>query len=377
MYPQMFFFTLALLAIVACSPPTPSEGDARYRIHGTIQNPDTAGIVILAKFDPVSQVKTPIDTADIAPDGRYELIFDLDHPDLFRIAFGNQNVMLVIDKGQQDITLNVEGKSQGTVEITGSEDSQKLQGYEAFRQASNARLIKPPYDRMRAATKTGDRQAELEAVLEYSHNSKEHRRELIEYTEQNIGTSIALFGSVLRWTGDDQIEKLDALVNAFAEAHPELEMTKVMQDKVNRYRKVAIGAKAPEIKQPNQNGDLVSLYESKGSYTLIDFWASWCGPCILQVPDLKAAKAEFGEKGFEIFSVSADTQEKKWKAAIEEHEMDWPQVADLEGWNSEAAKAYNVTFLPFNLLIDSEGTIIDKNLHSKALQSRLAGLFGE
>ena len=374
---RIVLLLFGLASLQACSPAEAPEASTAYQIHGTVQNPDEEGHVILATFDPVSQVKTPLDTAEISETGEYTLRFEWTQPDLFRVAFGNQNVMLAIDEGQNDITLHVEGAKNGTVEIIGSPDSEKLQGYEAFRQESNTRLIKPPYDRMRAATKAGDTQTEIDAVLAYSQNSKEHRRELIEYTEKNIGTSIALYGTVLRWTGDDQVDKLDALVNAFATAHPDLAMTKVMQEKLNRYRQVAVGVKAPEIKQPNQNGEMVSLYENKGTYTLIDFWASWCGPCLLQVPDLKEAQAAYGEKGFQIFSVSADTKEKKWKDAIVEYDLDWPNVSDLEGWNSEAAKAYNVTFLPFNLLIDSEGTIIDKNLHSKALQSKLAELLGE
>lgn len=378
---SLFLALLSLSLISSCTNSADLTNDTTissniYSITGTIANPVDSGLVILSVFDPVSQKKSPIDTASIDEDGTYALEFTFRQPDLFRVDFfREQSVMLAINEGQTDITLNVEGVSKGNVEIRESQDSELLQGYDEFRIDSYNRLIKPAYASMRAATNAGDQEAEIEAVLTYSQNSKIHRTELIDYTKENIGTSIALFGTVLRWTGDDQVTKLDELVNAFAIEHPDLHMTKVMQAKVDRYRAVAIGAKAPPIELPDQNGQAISLYNSLGTYTLIDFWASWCSPCLLQVPDLKQAQADFGGDGFQIFSISADTKGDKWRAAIEEYDLDWPNVSDLKGWESEAANAYNATYLPYNLLIDSEGTIIAKNLHSKELQTTLAELY--
>jgi len=154
-----------------------------------------------------------------------------------------------------------------------------------------------------------------------------------------------------------------------------LKMTKIMEDKVERFKKVAIGATAPAISLPDANGTMKTLDDLKGKYTLLDFWASWCSPCLLQVPDLKEAYDKYHEKGFEIIGVSVDSKGDRWKRSIEKYEMNWPHISDLKGWKSEAAAEYNVTFIPFNMLIAEDGKILAKNLHSKALQGKLEELF--
>ena len=224
---------------------------------------------------------------------------------------------------------------------------------------------------MRAASKKEDQEAEIAAVEAYVKNNKLHRKELIDFTEEYIGTSLALYGTTLRWTGDDVVERLDKLVKDFAKAHPELPMTQKMRDKVDRYRKVAIGVKAADIKGKDLNGNDITLYENLGEYTLIDFWASWCGPCILQIPDLQKVYSVFHDKGFEIFSYSVDRSESKWIEAAKKYDMPWLHASDISGWQSEVASNYNVTFVPFNFLLDKNGKIVAKNLHHKTLYNYL------
>ncbi len=376
---NILFLSFFVLTIYCCGNAAIEEAPpvALYSISGVVLNPGENGKVVLSTFDPVSQEKNAVDTAMVGADNRYVLEFNFTEPDLFRVDFpGGQNVMLAIDEGQTSVEVNVEGKRNGQVEIKGSEDSKKLLGYDKFRAESNKRLIKPAYAAMREAAKVaGDNpEEEIKAVEAYVEASKAHRKELIDYTEKHIGTSVALFGTVLRWTGDDEVDRLDKLVTAFKAAHPDLKMTRVMEDKVARYKKVAVGAIAPAIAENDTAGNVLSLADAKGKVTLIDFWASWCGPCLRQIPDLKDAYASYHEKGFEIFGVSVDTKAEKWKSSIEKYGMDWPNVSNLKGWGSEAAASYNVTFVPFNVLIDGDGKIIAKNLHSKSLQGKLAEL---
>jgi peroxiredoxin len=375
-----FSLSFTLLILLSCGEPTTSEvpENPTYQISGMVENPVDSGMITLSLFDPITQEKTELASNMMDSIGKYSLSFEFTEPDLFRLDFPNrQSVMLVVGEGQKDIKVNAEGKRNGNVEIIGSEDSQKLLGYDIFRNDSNKRLIRPAYDAMRAATEAGDTKGEVEAVLAYSKASNDHRKELIDYTKDNIGTSLALYGTMLRWTGDDEVSKLENLVSDFEKVHPNLKMTKVMKDKVARYKKVAIGAVAPEFTLPDTAGNSLNINDLKGEYTLLDFWASWCSPCLLQVPDLKEAYDVYHDKGFEIVGVSVDSKGDRWKKAIEKYEMNWPHVSDLKGWGSETASDYNVTFIPFNMLIDSEGKIIAKNLHSKELQSKLAELFSE
>lgn len=374
--PFLFIFSFLLQN---CGEPQPSEPEVSnvFSVSGKYYAPADSLQIFLSKFDPVSQKKTPLDTADVSPTtGEFKFKFELDAPELLRADFPNRKyVMLAVDKGQNNITLNMEGNSLDSVNVSGSADSEKILAYDQFRVESNSRLIKPTYAAMRAAGKTNENPAEeIKAVEAYVKASSEHRKELIDFTEKNIGTSIALFGTVLRWTGDDEVSRLDKLVSDFEAAHPDLPMTKVMREKVERYKKVAIGVAAPEIAENDRSGNLVALSEAKGKVTLIDFWASWCGPCLRQVPDLKEAYGLYNEKGFEIFGVSVDSKGEKWEASIDKYEMPWPNVSNLKGWGSEAAASYNVTFIPFNVLLDENGTIIAKNLHSKELQGKLAEL---
>lgn len=375
-----FLLSFTLLILLSCGEPTTSEvtENPTYQISGMVENPVDSGMITLSLFDPITQEKTELASNMMDSIGNYLLSFEFTEPDLFRLDFPNrQSVMLVVGEGQKEIKVNVEGKRNGNVEISGSEDSQKLLGYDIFRNDSNKRLIRPAYDAMRAATEAGDTKGEVEAVLAYSKASNDHRKELIDYTKDNIGTSLAFYGTMLRWTGDDEVSKLENLVSDFEKVHPNLKMTKVMKDKVARYKKVAIGAVAPEFTLPDTAGNDMNINDLKGKYTLLDFWASWCSPCLLQVPDLKEAYDVYHDKGFEIVGVSVDSKGDRWKKAIEKYEMNWPHVSDLKGWGSETASDYNVTFIPFNMLIDSEGKIIAKNLHSKELQSKLAELFSE
>lgn len=137
------------------------------------------------------------------------------------------------------------------------------------------------------------------------------------------------------------------------------------------------GNKAPEIRLPNLKGDTIALSSLKGKLVLIDFWGTWCSPCVEEQSELAKLYRKFKQsaftngKGFEIYGVSLDSKKENWGTFVTKNKIDWIQVSDLKFWRSPVAKTYNIQGLPFNVLIDGNGMIIAKNLHGANLEKEI------
>lgn len=167
----------------------------------------------------------------------------------------------------------------------------------------------------------------------------------------------------------------DQFIERFRESDPQTaaKLKKELEDT----RSLMVGGTAPDFSQETPEGEMLSLSELRGKVVLLDFWASWCGPCRRENPNVVRVYQKYKDQGFEILSVSLDNKKDRWLDAIEKDEMTWHHVSDLKGWGNEVAQTYGVRSIPQTILLDPDGKVLARNLRGRSLEAKLAELFGQ
>ena len=311
----------------------------------------------------------PVATGTLV-DGRFQLRVEAE-PGLFVLRLGDARVSFVAGEQQR---LQVEETSQGSLRVAGAPDQLLYAEYEAFRTASLAERVLRVREAIARARSAGLADEVSRLTEEEISGYQQHRRELVDFTLQRLGESPALYAASLRWEGDHRLAELAAVVHAYAGQHPELQISRRLLERIQRFQATAIGSVAPDLVGPGPDQLPVSLRELRGRVVLVDFWASWCAPCRSENRHHAELYRIYGDSGFEILAVSVDHDGRAWKAAIARDGAIWRQIGDLTGWKSPLAARYNVTALPASFLLDREGRIVAKDARGPVLVALLEKL---
>lgn len=200
--------------------------------------------------------------------------------------------------------------------------------------------------------------------------------QFVENNPNSVAAAYVLFRELSYMLPAQELERLSSRFTP--EVQPSVYL-KVLNERIEAMKRVDIGQSFIDINLPDTAGNNVALSSliGEGKYVLVDFWASWCGPCRRENPHVVAAFNEFHKKGFEIFGVSLDKEAADWKKGIVEDGLTWTHVSDLQFWNSEAAKEYAVNSIPANFLIGPDGKIMARNLRGDKLREKLLEIFNK
>jgi len=212
--------------------------------------------------------------------------------------------------------------------------------------------------------------------IELDAQEKNYKKQYIKENNNSIFSVLLLTEMLSR--KDISSGEAASISSAFSPKLAATQSSYNLQNLINSMKKADVGGAAPNFRAPTPNGDMLSLNEVLGKYTIIDFWASWCRPCRRENPNVVKVYNKYHDKGLNIISVSLDKegQKDRWIKAIEDDKLNWHHVSNLKFWSDPIAKTYNVRSIPATFLLDENGNIIAKNLRGPALEAKISSLLG-
>jgi thiol-disulfide isomerase/thioredoxin len=383
----------ALIGFSACS------GDSqKSAISGRIEGGE-GKTIYLERY--VNNRGVLTDSTVIGSDGKF--VLKPEQPlgkDFYRVMLDQRDYVVLITDSTQSVTLQAKAGEMGqTVKVSGSEDTELLHDFEkAYNEF--AKKLEAPAAKLR---EPGLTEAD---VLRYKEEIVKGRKEMSDYVrrwlESNSSTPAAIAAvQVLDIRTDlpqyqKVVKDLSVTFNStahfrqlkqkveFAASGGNVQGQEIVDPKSMPQQKVegvliAAGKPVPEIALPDPQGNVRKLSDMKGKVVLLDFWASWCGPCRRENPAVVRAYDEYNKDGFEVFSVSLDKDKQKWIEAIGQDGLKWSNhVSDLMGWNSKPAADFGVHSIPFPVLLDRDGKVIayGPNVRGPMLEAHLKQIFG-
>lgn len=313
-----------------------------------------------------------LDTITIDKNGDYEFEFIPENQGFYRVMLNEQNLFVVVVTGQEDVVVNANAENMyASYKVEKSEETARLLRLNRIlgRRDSISMV-------MQTAQMNRDQVLFEEVMLVYDGIIAGVDRDVKTFIDEKPN-SFSSLAALQNLNPDNEYDYYLKVIQALDGTANGNEYYDALSSEVLAMRKLAPGSPAPEISLPQPNGEMLSLSDLKGQYVLIDFWASWCGPCRRENPNVKRVYEKYHDKGFEILGVSLDKAANAWTAAIAQDGLTWKHVSDLQYWNSSVVPEYQITGIPLTVLVDKEGNIIAKNLRGQALEEKLAEIFAK
>jgi peroxiredoxin len=373
----LLFLTGLFLSCDSQSQPSQAQskpGNAQeVSVSGKVKYPNNGYVVLTELKDNGFQA---IDSVKLKKDNTFLLKKKINEPGFYMLNFFNQQkVLVILDKNNLEVTADGNNPA-GNFSLKGSKEVEDLQKITIAQNELQGK-VNNLGAKFQQANERKDEKAREKIQAEYFTLQADFNNR-IKGTIREIGPNLASWYATNLLNPEEEYVFLDSLSKEFERAMPNSKFVKEFKTKLAQYKNVvAVGQAAPEISLNNPDGKAVSLSSLRGKYVLIDFWASWCGPCRQENPNVVRMYNKFKGKNFEIFGVSLDKSKEKWVEAIQKDELSWVHVSDLQYWQSAGAQAYGVQSIPATFLIDPAGKVIAKNLRGKALEDKLTEILSK
>ena len=357
----IYVFAAASLTLGACS------NGQNYKIKGSVDGAADGDTVLIQEV--ANRALVPVDTAVIV-NGEFVFEGKQDSAVARYITYMNAGKQYMTDFFLENGNMNVKLGENSTVNGTPNNDA-----YQEFKndlyafQKEYGAIIESLQDTTITEEQKEYKMGELET------KAKEMTGKIASAIDKNYNNLVGLH--LLKNFGYElSVEEVEPVLNKLDAKFQNDPTIVQLKEFVNKTKATAVGQKFIDFTMQDPEGKEVKLsdYVGKSKYVLVDFWASWCGPCRAEMPNLVKTYADYKNKGFQIVGVSLDQSAEAWKGAIKEMKMTWPQMSDLKGWQNEGAQLYAVTGIPFTVLIDQEGVIVEKGLRGEQLDKKLAEL---
>lgn len=353
-----------------------------FTISGTISNPGSLKRVSL--IEATANGITVIDSTNLSDQGKFQFTHSTPYENLYSIRAGGALFDFVAKNGDDiEFSTNLTDPTKAYT-IKGSEESGKLQDFNKLSDqlyAINNQLSHEYTDKAAAIQKGPNSAKQAEALIDYyrpllKKNYDAYNLAVLKFMNDNKN-SLAGFYAALTV---DSVKYESQLVNYADEIKSVFPNNPAVQQFVQMkmaIKPVTVGQKAPDFTTTGIDGKPVKLSDYKGKYVILDFWASWCGPCRMENPNVVKQYALYKDKGLNILSISLDVKKEDWEQAVKNDKLTWAQASDLKYWNGPTGLLYHVFAIPSNFIINPDGVIIAKNVTGQDLEDFLKKTFSK